>query len=895
MNNGVKNAPKNLRSKVTKSIISDLNATKVEQPAPFAKLEARKAELAKKAALEARKNYKEKFNSNNEIFGLSRKERDAKARKKARLREKEMMDKANKDPQYIEYQAKLAREDARRRKYYDDQIKEKYDAYDKGQQQAEQAKKHPRATYLEIKGGDVYEVEAEPKRPRRSTEAQNARISWMNDITNAARSIKGLGKSAPSQWMSRDTLSKLSNSELWRIRGEAQRMATEVNASKKTKGIPSSKASLMKGNGGEKTTLESGKVRISGTKDKNFKRAVVSNEAIKQSGVTSLSVCSLCGSKEFNAKTESCPVCGDSYKKYRAVEAADLDWDGIDDEYTTIDIDGEEKVLFDEEGNTSVVSPDDIEGQLTERTHRLVLEGQEDEEDMILLDSGIASDHKEPDEDNNEFGEEPTENHEDFDHDNIAFVKIPMPIEECIDLFQEDNEDSIEVVPTDSGYEIIVALESAEEEDEDEDMDEEVEDDKKVKDAKEAEEPEELEVEEDEEADFEAEEGVIENEEEPEEKDKEKIVLTLEELAEGTVIHSVGVTNVDSLVGILNQLLEEKAEIIEFNEEEAKEESQEAMEEDIDELESEDEEMLAEDEELIGKEKPIEEAAKPKESNELEYVIGKGKNDKNGRVVSKEEFLAELIGLAEHMVEDAKEDRDSWADFKQEYPHLVSASGRKEYCKNLVEDAENGDPFIDEVSGEVYFTRKKDKSAKEAANPKFSKLIKAKRKRLKEKKMPVKKGELSSKVMESGTSKVLFGKQILNVKFKSVYEAKLPKVTKANPKGTGKVKAAGKPSAKSLAMTMENAKSRHEFMKAGQEALGSALNTRKLLLSLWDAIKENKPGSSKTLLNTLEAALKPKAVEEKKVAEKPKVKSKKLENKKTKKLDKVIKFSSKKE
>ena len=52
---------------------------------------------------------------------------------------------------------------------------------------------------------------------------------------------------------------------------------------------------------------------------------------------------------------------------------------------------------------------------------------------------------------------------------------------------------------------------------------------------------------------------------------------------------------------------------------------------------------------------------------------------------------------------------------------------------------------------------------------------------------------------------------------------------------------------------------------------------------------------SKTLLNTLETALKPEAVEEKKSADKPKSKAKKLENKKIKKLDKVIKFKGKSE
>ena len=779
MNKGVKSAPKNIRSAVTKNIISGLNAPKEELDFS-AKLEARKAELAKKAALEARKNYKQAPKENKE------------------------------------------------------------------------------------------------RAPKRSLEAQNARISWMNDITNAARSIKGLGKSVPSEWNSRDTLSKKSNAELWKIRGEATRLASEVNASKATKKSLSDKKSLMKGNGGEKTTLENGSIRIrklkaskealedglrsfkvstvdhanatrevvydvratneeeainlvlegdadisyennweiddfsiesdyptilygdnggeegfatesankkGSLKGRNFKFA---GEAIKQSGVVSLSICPLCGSKEFNAKKDVCPVCGDSYKKYRAVEASELDWNDIDSNYTTIDVDGTEKVLLDEQGNTSVVSPDDIEGHLTEKTHMLVVKGEEDEE-PVFIDSGVASEHAEPDGDEDEFGDEPGSNLD----DDIAFIKIPMPIEECINMLQEDNEDSIEVVPTDTGYEIVVSLENAEPEEEEE----EVEEPEEPEEVNEAEEPEfdEQEVSED---DFKMEDQMMD--EEPVEDDgDEKVVLTLEELAEGTVIHSAGISNVQALVDILNQLLPETSEIVESSEdEEAKKEAKDAMEEDVEEMEEDKENAIKEDEDFMRKEP--------------------------------------LPGEEEEKVE-------------------------------------------------------------EAAKPKFGKLIKAKRKRLRDKKLAVKKGELASKVMESGTSKILFNGKVLEVKFKSVYEAKLPKVTKANPKTTGKVKAAGKPSAKSLAMTLEASKTKHDFMKVGQEALGSALNTRKLLLSLWDAIKENKPGSSKTLLNTLETALKPEAVEEKKSADKPKSKAKKLENKKIKKLDKVIKFKGKSE
>jgi hypothetical protein len=82
-----------------------------------------------------------------------------------------------------------------------------------------------------------------------SKESQNARISWMNDIVNAAESIKGLGKSAPGEW-TREKLSKKTNRELWQLRGEAQRQINDINF--KNKGtakvsVPAAKATLMKG------------------------------------------------------------------------------------------------------------------------------------------------------------------------------------------------------------------------------------------------------------------------------------------------------------------------------------------------------------------------------------------------------------------------------------------------------------------------------------------------------------------------------------------------------------------------------------------------------------------------------------------------------------------------
>jgi hypothetical protein len=681
----------------------------------------------------------------------------------------------------------------------------------------------------------------------RSNESQNARISWMNDIVNAGVTLKGMKKSAPANW-NREALSKLSNTELWKLRGEATRAATTANAATATKDSLTDKANFMKGNGGEKTTLESGKVRVHGTKSvkeadepvvlspKFFEDVKFSKDKTKVrfSGVVkknlevgntlkftlgafgedkvnylcevlaideaartitalileeanfkpeakteaatsgqdnngmSLSICPLCGSAEFNTIGKKCPVCSESYNKYRAVEAADFNWED-EDQFTTIDIDGEEKVLLDENGNTSVISPDDIEGQF-----------DESDEEPLAIDTGIATGMNETE---TPEGEEPVE------ADPIAFVKFPMSIEECVDLLQEENEDSVEVVPTDNGYEIIVSLESAEEEfEEEEDEFGEVEEDPmEATESIDDEFGDEGEPEGD--MPFEDEVPTFEDEE-FEEKGDEKIVLTLEELAEGTVIHAEGITSVESLIDIINQLLPQNAEIVEAQQDE---DNEEVVEEDVQEMEDKkDEEVLEDDEEKL---------------------------------------------------------------------------------------------------------------TFEAAKPKFGKVTKAKTK-VRAKKIEKPKG---FKVTESGTMKAMRNGEMVTFKVKSVYESALPKITKANPKTTGKVKADKKPGASSLAQTMEASTTKREFVKAGMEALGSALNTRKLLLSLWDAIKENKPGSSKTLLNTLEAAIKDptgkkaaalKAKEEAKAAKfekkpeaKPEVKKiKKLENK-VKKLDKVVKFA----
>ena len=387
------------------------------------------------------------------------------------------------------------------------------------------------------------------KKPRVATEAQNARISWMNDIVNAAVSIKGAGKSVPDQWTSRKNLAGLTNRELWEIRGEATRMASSANKDKAVKKslteIRAQKAELMKG--ASVDAVEAGKVRINKAKLEAAKKKV---KAAKESQVqkstdagTALAICPLCGSATFDAAADKCPVCKENYKKYRAVEAADFDFDE-ESEYTTIDIDGDEQILLDEDGNTSVVLPDQLEGKLVEHSHELVIESAEE---PIIVDSGLASDHQEPDGDEDMFGDEPL-SEENMDADSeVAFLKFPIGIEECLDLLQEGNEDTIEVVPTEDGYEIIIAavIESVEEpvefEEDAEDVD--------VVDMDEA-----AEGEFDVDADLDV-----------EAPDAPGIILVLEELAAGTVLHVDGVANVDELVAIINDLLPETAELVDVS------------------------------------------------------------------------------------------------------------------------------------------------------------------------------------------------------------------------------------------------------------------------------------------------------------------------------------------
>lgn len=147
----------------------------------------------------------------------------------------------------------------------------------------------------------------------------------------------------------------------------------------------------------------------------------------------------------------------------------------------------------------------------------------------------------------------------------VAFIKFPMNIEEVVDMIQEFAQDAIEVKPTEDGYQIIVTLDDEAETEEEEIDDIEV--------ATESEEPEELE-----EPDIDAMLPVEGELEEPVQ-DANTLILSLEELTEGTVIHSDSIQAVEELVTLINQLLPEGKEILNVEEDL----SEELVEEDIEE------------------------------------------------------------------------------------------------------------------------------------------------------------------------------------------------------------------------------------------------------------------------------------------------------------------------
>jgi hypothetical protein len=286
-------------------------------------------------------------------------------------------------------------------------------------------------------------------------------------------------------------------------------------------------------------------------------------------------VCPLCGSAAFDSAESACPVCQESYKKYRAVETANIDLTELDN-YTTIEIDGDEKILIDEDGNTSVVSIEQLEGSVTTHTHELFIG---EEEEPLIIDSGMAVSQDE-------------ETEEDIE---VAFFKLPLNIEEVVDLIQEENQDSVEVVPTEDGYHIIIKIESDEEVVEEHPLEEDTEEELDVAVESSHDEFTDVDVDTEEvpvDSDLFEDEFVPEDEGIEEYKqEKDTIIFSLEELAEGTVVHADKIKDIQLLIGIFNQLLPEEKEILQVEEDL----SSELVDSDVEKLEDEVDTTIAED------------------------------------------------------------------------------------------------------------------------------------------------------------------------------------------------------------------------------------------------------------------------------------------------------------
>lgn len=262
---------------------------------------------------------------------------------------------------------------------------------------------------------------------------------------------------------------------------------------------------------------------IKGAKKESMSTPKVSKKHIKLSRKTesvediediTVDVCPICGSKDFDAKSGVCPICGEPTNKYIAADPETVE--DVDQDYTTITIDGEEKILIDEEGNTVVASPDIVNNVLDEGTHELVLDTNDAEEDAVSVDTGIATMTTD--------GESVMESDdpENTDTVKIAYMRIDEPINEVVDLLSEDNENNVRIKDDEEGTVLSVTLPDIEVVTESEDGNQEV-----------------------------------TNE------DNYKVDIELEELPNGTLIHIEDVDNVDDLVDIVNEILPEDSEIVE--------------------------------------------------------------------------------------------------------------------------------------------------------------------------------------------------------------------------------------------------------------------------------------------------------------------------------------------
>lgn len=255
-----------------------------------------------------------------------------------------------------------------------------------------------------------------------------------------------------------------------------------------------------------------------------------------------LSVCPVCGSSEYDADSDTCPICGEDVHKYLLADEVP---EG-EDEYSTIEVDGDTKILVGEDGETKLAEPDELLSVLAQDTHEVVVpsldeEGELDtsedaESEVVKIDSGVAT--YVDDEVVNESADIP----EDADTKQVAFLRIDQPLSIVEDMLTlEQDETDITVDTTDEGKSITFTPEVNTDEPvetlESEDADAEVTD----------EEP-------------------AEDHAEPVD-DPEPVTVDLDEVEGTTLVHVDDIDSVPELVEVVNQLLPDDMQITESSDE----------------------------------------------------------------------------------------------------------------------------------------------------------------------------------------------------------------------------------------------------------------------------------------------------------------------------------------
>lgn len=254
-----------------------------------------------------------------------------------------------------------------------------------------------------------------------------------------------------------------------------------------------------------------------------------------------LSVCPVCGSSEYNAETDTCPICGEDVHKYLLADEVP---EG-EDEYSTIEVDGDTKILVGEDGETKLAEPDELLSVLAQDTHEVVVpsldeEGELDtsedaESEVVKIDSGVAT--YVDDEVVNESADIP----EDADTKQVAFLRIDQPLSIVEDMLTLDQDEAdITVDNTDEGKSITFTPEVNTDEPvetlESEDVDAEVTDEPAEDNAEPVSGP-------------------------------EPVTVDLDEVEGATLVHVDDIDSVSELVEVVNQLLPDDMQITESSDE----------------------------------------------------------------------------------------------------------------------------------------------------------------------------------------------------------------------------------------------------------------------------------------------------------------------------------------